>query len=59
MGHGTGFFTTFFPENRMKTFFGIPDRYKLFCFTSAGVPENWPETPPKKSLEDMVIFKQF
>ena len=59
LGYGTGFFTTFFPEQKMKEFFNIPDRYKLICFTPIGVPEKWPETPPKKSLEELVVFESF
>jgi len=59
LGYGTGFFTTFFPEAQMKRFFNIPDRYKLICFTPIGVPDKWPATPPKKPLEEMVIFESF
>lgn len=59
LGYGTGFFTTFFPEEKMKEFFNIPDQYKLICFTPIGVPEKWPETPSKKKLEDLVIFESF
>jgi len=59
LGYGTGFFTSFFPEEKMKKFFNIPDHYKLICFTPIGVPEKWPETPSKKKLEDLVIFESF
>ena len=59
LGYGTGFFTTFFPEDRMKEFFKIPDRYKLICFTPIGVPEKWPDAPPKKGLLDCVVFEKF
>jgi nitroreductase/ketosteroid isomerase-like protein len=59
LGYGTGFFTTFFPEEKMKAFFGIPDRYKLVCFTPIGVPEQWPPTPPKKQLENIVVYEGF
>jgi nitroreductase/ketosteroid isomerase-like protein len=59
LGYGTGFFTTFFPEARMKEFFHIPERYGLICFTPIGVPEEWPPAPAKKSLEDLVIFDSF
>jgi len=59
LGYGTGFFTTFFPEEQMKAFFGIPDRYSLVCFTPIGVPEGWPETPPKKQLDELVVFESF
>ena len=59
LGYGTGYFTTFFPENQMKEFFNIPDQYKLICFTPIGVPEKWPETPAKKELKEMIIFESF
>jgi nitroreductase/ketosteroid isomerase-like protein len=59
LGYGTGFFTSFFPEEKMKMFFNIPEQYKLICFTPIGVPEEWPETPPKKKLEELVIFESF
>lgn len=59
LGYGTGFFTTFFPEEKMRKFFNIPGQYKLICFTPLGVPDKWPETPPKKKLEDLVIFESF
>ncbi len=59
LGYGTGFFTSFFPEARMKEFFHIPDRYGLICFTPIGVPEEWPPVPAKKNLEDLVIFDFF
>jgi nitroreductase/ketosteroid isomerase-like protein len=59
LGYGTGYFTTFFPENQMKEFFGIPDQYKLICFTPIGVPDLWPETPTKKELDEMIIFESF
>jgi nitroreductase len=59
LGYGTGFFTTFFPEAEMKQFFNIPDRYKLICFTPIGIPYEWPDTPSKKKLNDLVIFESF
>jgi nitroreductase/ketosteroid isomerase-like protein len=59
LGYGTGFFTTFFPEEKMKKFFNIPEPYKLICFTPVGVPEEWPQTPAKKKLEEVVIFEKF
>ncbi len=59
LGYGTGFFTTFFPEARMRAFFQIPDRYKLVCFTPIGVPEEWPTTPEKKGLETLVVYESF
>ena len=59
LGYGTGFFTTFFPEKEMKKFFNIPENYKLICFTPIGFPSEWPQTPPKKQLKDIVVFEAF
>jgi len=59
LGYGTGFFTSFFPEDRMKKFFKIPDTYRLICFTPIGVSDKWPDSPPKKKLEDLVVFESF
>jgi nitroreductase/ketosteroid isomerase-like protein len=59
LGYGTGFFTSFFPEEKMKKFFNIPEQYKLICFTPVGAPEEWPQTPAKKKLEEVVIFELF
>jgi nitroreductase len=59
LGYGTGFFTSYFPEARMKEFFGIPERYNLICFTPIGMPEVWPQTPAKKALAEIVVFDKF
>ena len=59
LGYGTGFFTTYFPDKEMKEFFDIPAQYKLICFTPIGVPEEWPEIPPKKNIDDLIIFETF
>jgi nitroreductase/ketosteroid isomerase-like protein len=59
LGYGTGFFTSFFPEAKMKEYFNIPDQFRLICFTPIGVPSEWPKTPSKKSLDDLVIFDKF
>jgi len=59
LGYGTGFFTSFFPEAKMKEFFRIPDRYRLICFTPVGIPEEWPQPPSKKTLDELVVFEGF
>lgn len=59
LGYGTGFFTSFFPEDRMKEFFRIPERYNLICFTPIGIPEEWPPNPAKKELAEVVVFDKF
>ncbi len=59
LGYGTGFYTTYFPEEPMRRFLGIPERYNLVCFTPVGVPVEWPPAPAKKPLEDFVVFEKF
>ena len=59
LGYGTGYYTTFFPEARMREFLGIPARYNLLCFTPIGVPVEWPPAPPKKALSEFVVFEKF
>jgi 5,6-dimethylbenzimidazole synthase len=59
LGYGTGFFTTFFPDEVMRPLFGIPERYTMVCFTPLGVPEAWPDTPMKKPLEELIVEGRF
>jgi nitroreductase/ketosteroid isomerase-like protein len=59
LGYGTGFYTTFFPEDKMRDFFDLPEQYNLICFTPIGIPDSWPEMPEKKKIEELVIFESF
>jgi len=59
LGYGTGFFTTFFPDDKMKDFFEIPDRYTLVCFTPIGIPEGTPKPLPRKKLDDIIVYEGF
>jgi nitroreductase len=59
LGYGTGFYTTYFPEARMRDFLGFPERYRLVCFTPIGIPVEWPAAPPKKPLEEFVVYEKF
>jgi len=59
LGYGTGFFTTYFPEGVVKSFVKSPDNLKFICATPLGVPEEWPETPPKKGLDEFIIYESF
>jgi nitroreductase/ketosteroid isomerase-like protein len=57
LGYGTGYYTSFYPEEIIKPLFNIPDNYKLICVTPVGIPENWPPMPPKKDIKDLVVFE--
>jgi nitroreductase len=59
MGYGTGFFTTYFPEDVVKSFVHAPDNLQFICATPIDIPKEWPETPPKKNLDDFIIYESF
>jgi predicted oxidoreductase (fatty acid repression mutant protein) len=58
LGYGTGFYTSFFPEDKLKKFLNIPDHFKLICFTPIGIPVKWPETPPQKKSSHRFIITE-
>lgn len=37
----------------------MPAQLSLICFTPIGVPSEWPQTPSKKDLDEVVIFEKF
>lgn len=56
LGYGTVFITDAIPENVTKEVLQIPDTYTRVCITPLGIPVEWPATPPKKNLDDMISF---
>jgi len=59
LGYGTVFCTDSIPEELTKKVFNIPDHFTRICITPVGVPDEWPESPPKKSLEELVVHETF
>lgn len=59
LGYGTVFFTDTIPDQVTREVLAIPDRYQRICITPVGVPKEWPTTPVKKHLEDLVVFESF
>jgi nitroreductase len=59
LGYGTGFFTTYFPENVIKDYVNAPANLLFVCATPVGVPKAWPETPPKKELHEFIVNECF
>jgi nitroreductase len=59
LGYGTVFSQDTIPYDIIKKVFAIPDHYERVCFTPIGVPEEWPKSPPKKKLEEFVVFETF
>jgi nitroreductase len=59
LGYGTVFITDSIPAAVTKEVLGIPDRYTRVCITPLGVPLEWPDTPPKKELDEFIILDRF
>jgi nitroreductase len=59
LGYGTVFFTDSIPDRVTREVFHIPDRYQRVCITPIGVPAEWPATPAKKELADMMVYESF
>ncbi len=58
LGYGTCFITDAIPEAVTREVLGIPDTFEWICITPIGVPVEWPESPPKLPLRDLVVFDQ-
>lgn len=59
LGYGTVFCVNSIPEDVTKKILEIPDTYKRVCITPIGIPDEWPETPAKKDLEEVIIHDKF
>jgi nitroreductase len=59
LGYGTVFITDAIPESVSKGVLQIPDRYTRVCITPVGIPVEWPVAPPKKNLEDFIVYNNF
>lgn len=59
LGYGTVFATDSVPDQVTRAVFHIPESYTRVCLTPIGVLENWPETPPKKALEEFIVRETF
>ena len=57
LGYGTVYFTDSIPPDVTKDVLDIPDRYTRVCITPVGVPEEWPDTPDKKPLEEFIAYE--
>ena len=59
LGYGTVFCTDTFPFDVVERVFEVPDHYEVICSTPVGIPVDWPEPPPKKHLDELVVFEAF
>jgi nitroreductase len=56
LGYGTVFITDAISDSVTKEVLQIPDNYTRVCITPLGIPTEWPATPPKKNLNEMISF---
>lgn len=59
MGYGTVYGTDMVPEEITSKVLNIPEHYTRVCFIPLGVPEEWSPTPPKKDLDELIIYNKF
>ena len=58
-GYGTVFCVNSIPEEITKGILNIPDDYKRICIIPIGIPEEWPKTPEKKDVTEVVLYDKF
>lgn len=54
LGYGTVFISDAIPDFITKKVLNIPDNYTRVCITPLGIPFEWPDSPPKKKLEEFI-----
>jgi nitroreductase len=59
LGYGTVFITDSIPEEITKKVCNIPNQYTRICVIPIGIPESWPESPPKKDLQEFIVHDSF
>jgi nitroreductase len=59
LGYGTVFCRNSVPEQIARKVFNIPEDLQWVCITPIGVPDEWPPTPPKKDVKELIIQNQF
>jgi nitroreductase len=58
LGYGTVFITDAISDSITKEVLQIPDNYTRVCITPLGIPVEWPATPPKKNLNEMISINK-
>jgi nitroreductase len=57
LGYGTVHITDSIPDSVTKEVLNIPDHYTRVCITPIGIPVEWPDSPPKKDLEESIAYE--
>jgi nitroreductase len=56
LGYGTVFITDAIPDQVTKEVLRISNRYARVCITPLGIPVEWPDSPPKRKLEEFIAY---
>jgi nitroreductase len=56
LGYASVHFTDSISDEVTKKVLSIPARYTRVCITPIGIPQEWPDSPPKKELNEMVSY---
>ena len=59
LGYGTVYCANSISEAITKKVLNIPEDYQRICITPIGIPDEWPKTPTKKGVNDMIIYEKF
>jgi nitroreductase len=59
LGYGSVFCVNSIPEDVTRKILNIPNKYRRICITPIGIPDEWPETPTKKPLEEIIVYDRF
>ena len=59
LGYGSCFQTTIFPEELVKEYFSVPNKYKFICTVPIGRATTQPEMPKKKDLSSFILEERF
>jgi nitroreductase len=59
LGYGSVFCVNSIPEDVTKKILNVPDNYRRVCITPIGIPDKWPEAPPKKDLSEAIVNDKF
>jgi nitroreductase len=59
LGYGSVFCVNSIPEDVTKKILNVPDNYKRVCITPIGIPDKWPDAPPKKDLDEAIVHNKF
>jgi len=59
LGYGTVYAVNSIPADIINKAINTPEDYQFICITPIGIPVEWPRTPNKKDLNEVVVQEKF